>query len=84
MEEEPICPKGVHTNDLPMSCKEGAGTPAELFSKLDEAGHEAIVIPHGNTWGLYTPPETTWDKQLIGANQDKKRQYMIEVFFWSW
>ncbi len=80
MEEEAICPKGINTNDLPLDCKEGAGTPAELFTKLDEAGHEAIVIPHGNTWGLYTPAETTWDKQLVGANQDESRQYMIEVF----
>jgi hypothetical protein len=80
MEEEPTCPKGVHTNDLPLDCKEGAATPAELFTKLDDAGHEAIVIPHGNAWGLYTPPETTWDKQLVGANQDESRQYMIEVF----
>ena len=80
METEAPCPAEVSSADLPDNCKEGARSPADLFRKLDEAGHESIVIPHGNTWGLYTPPETTWDKQLSGGMQNEKYQYMVEVF----
>ncbi|MEH6590689.1 MAG: DUF3604 domain-containing protein [Halioglobus sp.] len=80
MEGEPECPEGVSSADLPENCKEGASTPAQLFAKLDEAGHDAMVIPHGNTWGLYTPAETTWDKQLAGDLQNEKYQNLVEVF----
>lgn len=80
MEAEPPCPADISSPDLPTNCKEGARTPADLFRKLDEAGHESIVIPHGNTWGMYTPPGTTWDKQLKGDMQNEKYQYMVEVY----
>jgi hypothetical protein len=80
MEAEPPCPADVSSADLPRTCKEGARTPADLFRKLDEAGHESIVIPHGNTWGMYTPPGTTWDKQLSGDMHNEKYQYMVEVY----
>jgi len=75
-----ICPKGVPERDLPRECIELAATPAELFEKLDDWGHDAIVIPHGTTWGLYTPPGSSWDKQLVGAQQDDDRQTLIEAF----
>ncbi|MCZ6828905.1 MAG: DUF3604 domain-containing protein [Gammaproteobacteria bacterium] len=80
MEAEPACPKNISSADLPANCKEGARTPAELFKKLDQAGHDSIVIPHGNTWGLYTPPNITWDKQLVGDTQNERYQYLVEVF----
>lgn len=76
----PRCPQNVHTKDLPVNCREGTYTPAELFKKLDEGGHESIVIPHGNSWGLYTPPLASWDKQLEGDMQNEKYQFMVEVF----
>lgn len=80
MEAEPDCPKSVSSAALPVGCKEGARTPAELFRKLEEAGHDSMVIPHGNTWGLYTPPGTRWDKQLSGDMQNEKYQFLVEVF----
>ena len=76
----PFCPDDVNTKDLPADCEEAVTTPAELFRKLDEGGYVSTVIPHGNTWGLYTPRGTTWDKQLKGKNQDPQRQTMIEVY----
>lgn len=80
IEQQALCPKGISSKDLPADCKEGARTPADLFRKLDEAGHEAMVIPHGNTWGMYTPATTTWDKQLAGDMQSEKYQNLMEVF----
>jgi hypothetical protein len=38
------------------------------------------VIPHGTTWGIYTPPGSAWDKQLTPAQHDPSRQKLIEVF----
>ena len=75
-----LCPDGVPTTALPPDCFEVAPTPADLFRKLDESGKDAIVIPHGTTWGLYSPPGASWDKQLVGAMHDPDRQVLIEVY----
>ncbi len=74
------CADGVPAPELPADCLEGARTPAGLFRKLDEWGHRSIVIPHGTTWGFYTPPGSTWDKQLTKDMHDPQRQTLIEVF----
>ena len=75
----PICGDGdVHS--LPDDCSEIAYTPADLFRKLDEWGHESIVIPHGTSWGIYTPPGSSWKNQLQGAQHDPERQTLIEVY----
>ncbi len=80
MEAMRDCPDDVDTKDLPPDCREAAEDPATLFRKLDESGLASIVIPHGNTWGLYTPPGSTWDKQLKGNLHDPDRQFLVEVF----
>src|SRR5882724_3187338 len=59
--------------------RETADTPQELFEKLAQWGFDSIVIPHGTTWGLYTPPGTTFDKQLAAAQQPEK-QTLFEVY----
>ncbi len=73
------CPPG-HVRDIQSACIDVADAPDALFRKLDEWGHQAIVIPHGTPWGIYTPPRSTWDKQLSGAMHDEARQTLIEVF----
>ena len=76
----PACQTGVDTRQLPVDCIETARDPAELFEKLAQWGHESIVIPHGTTWGAYTPPGSSFDKQLKGAQHDPDRQILLEVF----
>jgi len=75
----PDCAQDVPVRDLPLDCREAAPTPKQLFAKLDDWGHETIVIPHGTTWGFYTPLGSSWDKQLAPGQHDPKRQTIIEV-----
>ncbi|MBJ19531.1 MAG: DUF3604 domain-containing protein [bacterium] len=74
------CPIGVPVRELPDDCRESASTPGELFAKLDDWGFDSLVIPHGTTWGFYTPMGSSWDKQLTLENHDPDRQKLIEVF----
>jgi len=79
-EGTPDCSDGVPERELPRDCIEHADTPADLFRRLDDWGFDALVIPHGTTWGFYTPPGSTWDKQLRGDMHDPERQTLIEVY----
>jgi hypothetical protein len=76
----PNCPEGVDVRELPADCRENAPTPDVLFEKLAQWGLPTLVIPHGTTWGLYTPPGTTMDKALTRANHVPEKQRLIEVF----
>jgi hypothetical protein len=74
------CPSGVDVRELPDTCREIAETPRVLFDKLQQWGLDATVIPHGTTWGFYTPSGYTYDKQLSLAQDDPERQRLMEVF----
>ena len=74
------CPDGVPVREQSTDCRESAATPEDLFAKLDDWGFDSLVIPHGTTWGFYTPLGSSWDKQLTLANHDPKRQRLVEVF----
>jgi len=80
LRDTPLCEEGVDERRLPDSCSEGADTPEKLFAKLDQWGYPALVIPHGTTWGIYTPAGSAWDKQLHGRQHDPERQKLIEVY----
>jgi hypothetical protein len=75
-----LCEEGVNTRELPRDCVETAPTPASLFRKLDEWGFDSVVIPHGTTWGFYTPPGAEWGKQLVGNLHDEERQTLFEIY----
>ena len=75
----PECAAGVHTKELPADCREVVDTPRDLYAKLSEWDLETLVIPHGTTWGFYTPGGYRWDKQIAKA-QDDERQRLVEVY----
>ncbi len=74
------CEPGLSERDMPADCGEGATTPDQLFAKLNDWGFESMVIPHGTTWGYYTPPGSTWDKQLAGDLYNPDQQFLLEIF----
>ena len=74
------CPLGTPVRDQAPGCRDTVATPGELFARLDDWGFDSIVIPHGTTWGAYTPPGSSWDKQLVGPMHDPERQTLLEVF----
>ena len=79
-QEIEACPEGVGVRELPATCLESAATPDVFFEKLRQWNVPTMVIPHGTTWGFYTPPGSTWDKQLKGSMHDPDLQRLIEVF----
>jgi len=78
--DTPICEKNINTRDLPTDCLEVADDPKELFGKLNEWGFDTLVIPHGNSWGMNTPPGTSFDKQLNSQQHDPRLQTLFEVY----
>jgi hypothetical protein len=76
----PDCPRGVPERAMPRECREEVATPRELFDRLADWGFESIVIPHGTTWGFYTPAGSDWKKQLSLAQHDPSRQLLFEIY----
>tara|TARA_Y100001970_G_scaffold280668_1_gene390015 strand:+ start:8514 stop:10736 length:2223 start_codon:yes stop_codon:yes gene_type:complete len=74
-----FCEEGVSSDLLDENCYESAETPQDLFKKLNELNFPTIVIPHGNTWGFYSPPGITLDKQLESDFNDENLQILFEV-----
>lgn len=78
--DAPICPSGVDTRDLPADCSELAADPAELYEKLDQWGFDALVIPHGTTWGAHNPILASWKWQLDPRQHVPRYERLVEVF----
>ena len=49
------------------------------FTALEKIESDSIVIPHGNTWGFYTPSESSWDKQLSSDHNNSDKQISFEI-----
>ena len=73
------CPTDIPVRDLPLDCRESAPEPKDLFAKLNDWGHATMVIPHGTTWGFYTPLGSSWDKQIAPGQHDANRQPILEI-----
>ena len=76
----PACDASTPSNALPRECMEWASRPADLARKLfDEQRLNPLIIPHGTTWGFYTPPGTNWEKALDPSERPEKFP-LIEVY----
>ncbi|MEM1391327.1 MAG: DUF3604 domain-containing protein, partial [Pseudomonadota bacterium] len=75
----PLCEPGVASNELPVNCMEVAVTPADLTRKLEEQGLDYLLIPHGTSWGFYTPPGTSLDKQLTSEMRPETME-LFEIY----
>jgi len=73
------CEEGVDTRELPSSCQEVASDPGTLHEKLDQWGFDVMTIPHGMTWGTYTPATSSIAKHLDPNNFDPQKQTLIEI-----
>ena len=51
----PDCDLRTPSKDLPLDCYEQAVTPLDLVTRLEMYDSDYMVIPHGQSWGLYTP-----------------------------
>ncbi len=80
MDERKNCKAGKDVRKLSKNCYESVATPRELFEKLDQWGFPTMVIPHGNTWGYYTPGGATLDKQLTADQNASEVQFLFEIF----
>ncbi len=76
----PVCEGGIPVRELPNDCIETAATPEGLFTKLADWGFPVMAVPHGTSWGFYTPPGYSFDKQVTPRQHDRRRQRLIEVF----
>lgn len=74
----PACDPLESSPALPADCFESVATPSELYRKLDEWGYDNIVIPHGTSWGFYTPPGANWRHAL--REGEPSRTSLIEVY----
>ncbi len=74
------CAEGIASPDLPKNCYESAQTPKELYKKLREWDLDTIVIPHGMSWGWYTPPGASWETHMDKDEVDNTLAPLIEVF----
>lgn len=76
----PVCDANTPSNELPKECMETAAQPADLVRKLfDEQKLSPLIIPHGTSWGFYTPAGTTWAKALDPAERPDKFP-LIEIY----
>jgi Protein of unknown function (DUF3604) len=74
------CERGKSVRELPADCQESALTPTELFAKLDDWDFPYLTVPHGSAWGFYTPPLSSWSKQLAAHSDPERHEPLIEIF----
>ncbi len=75
---EPFC--ADLENEENIKCKEKAENPKQLFEQLDKLNLEALVIPHGTTWGIHAPAGSNLSFQLLDDQHDPEKQRLIEVY----
>jgi len=73
------CDASLSSSALPDDCYESAATPADLFARVQDQGLDPLIIPHGSSWGLFAPPGTSLDKQLMPEMHPAEYR-LIEIY----
>ena len=74
------CDAATPSGELPKDCYEAAATPGDLVRKIfDEQKLKPLIIPHGTSWGFYTPPGTNWNKALLATERPETFR-LVEIF----
>ena len=73
------CKKGTNFFNT-SECAEVANNPEELINKLKNLNTEVLIIPHGTSWGVTSPPLASWDIQLNSLNYDSNFSKLIEIY----
>ncbi len=74
----PDCDPDLPSTELPLNCYEQAADPGALVTRLNSQKLDYLLIPHGTSWGFYTPPGTSFDKQL-SPKMHPEKQTLIEI-----
>lgn len=61
-------------------CIKIAKTPLLLIEELKKTKSEFTVIPHGMSWGYYTPMGFDFNDQIISGQFNQKYQFLTEVY----
>ncbi len=69
--------EAADVRDLPADCYESATTPTDLYNKLDQWGFEALVIPHGLSWGTTNPTGADFAYQM--GHLSNRYQRLLEI-----
>ena len=76
----PVCEEGIPSKELPKDCHEEAINPLVLAEKVEEYESDYLIIPHGQTWGLYTPLGYTLDKSLELSKRYPEKFDLLEIY----
>ena len=76
----PNCDLRTPSIDLPIDCHERAVTPLGLVNRMEMYPSDYMIIPHGQTWGLYTPAGYTLDKSLEHSKRIPRMFELLETY----
>ncbi len=76
--EVELCDPNTPIAELPAECFEIAETPGALVDSLEAQNLDPLIIPHGTTWGFYTPTTVTFGKHLKAEHRPEKME-LVEV-----
>ena len=74
----PLCDPDLPIEQLSKDCFEIAETPGALVKSLEAQDLSPLIIPHGTSWGFYTPTGVTFDKHLKAEHRPEAME-LVEI-----